>query len=417
MIASTNSAVIYAVWLQKIVDAHVRKTWDEERSDLEAEEDDRFNDLWRDLDECQQDRLWGLSSDLNTLRDRETWVDADWPPMTPKALAHEQAEAFHNKEWDRLLTSLRRPPRFLPRARVDYMRGRAWMEMGHPEIGLLFLDNAARLEPENPTYPMLVLECLKAMSAWEELRQRAEAHLRNDGTQPRLLLRIADALHLYATATATPEFYQRAIEVVDRGLEQLRASDVREALAAVVAAAFATKALCLQRLAKADDALVVFDAAIQEYPESSILLTARGLLKQQLGRNDAIDDFEQAVHLGTPVVWPYMELARNALHHARWQRAISFCRLGIWRSGQPSITAALFDLLAIAQCERGDSMAEVRSAFDMARDLDPLSEEIRSHFDTFNERSMAGAKRDWKISSKAPPTAINDVYDELRVAA
>ncbi|MGH7140217.1 MAG: hypothetical protein ACREHD_31145, partial [Pirellulales bacterium] len=123
---TSSAAVAYAVWLQKIVDAHIRQTWDIERSGFEEAEDERFNDLWRELDETQQERLWGLSSDLNTLRDKETWVEADWPPMTKEALAREQAEAFRNKEWDRLLTALRRPPHFLPRARIDDIRGRAW---------------------------------------------------------------------------------------------------------------------------------------------------------------------------------------------------------------------------------------------------------------------------------------------------
>lgn len=375
MIASASAAMVYAVWLQKIVDAQVRKTWDAERSDFDEQEDDRFNNLWRDLDERQQERLWGLSSDLNTLRDRETWVEADWEPMTPKALAR------------------------------------------HPEVGLLFIDNAARLEPENATYLALALECLKAMSAWEELRQRAEGYLTIKALPSGLFFRVADALHLYATATANPEFYQQAVATVDRGFEQLQSQGDREPLAAVLAAAFATKALSLQRLAKLDEALKVFDVAIKEFTDNSVLLTARGLLKQQLCRLDAIDDFQKAVDLGTPVVWPYLEIARNALRERQWEKAISFCRLGIWRAGQPSVRAVLFDLLAIAQFEHGDPSEEVRSAFQTAHTRDPLSEEIRSHFDAFNERSVAGTRQDWNISPKAPPAAIDDVYGELCVAA
>lgn len=169
MIAKSSSAVAYTVWLQKIVDTHVRKTWDQEPS---AAEEERCNDLWNELDEQQQERLWGLSSDLNTLRDKETWIDSDWEPTTPEALARQREEALCDKDWDALLTSLRRPPRFLPRPQVDSLRGRAWMEMEHPEVALLFFDNAARLDPANESYRIASMECLEAMSAWEGLVQQ-----------------------------------------------------------------------------------------------------------------------------------------------------------------------------------------------------------------------------------------------------
>jgi tetratricopeptide (TPR) repeat protein len=417
MIAKTIAAVVYSVWLQKIIDAHVRKTWDTDRSDADEKEDERFNNLWRELQEQQQQRLWGLSSDLNTLRDRETWIDTDWKPMTEQALAREQADAFHNKDWDRLLVNLRRPPRFLPRSQVDDMRGRAWLAMGHPEVALLFFDNAARLDPSNVTCHLMSLECLKAISDWEVLLQRAEAYVRDKDAPSRLLFAVADSLQLYADAVAAPAFYHQAIHVIDRGLQQLRLQAALEPLEPVIAAAYATKAFCLQRLSQFGAALEVFDVAIEAFPENSTLLSARGLLKQQLDRHDAMDDFKHAVEMGTTVVWPYLELARDALQVRQWEAAIDFCRLGIWRSGRRSITAPLFDLLAIARHKQGAAIESVRSTIETAHSLDPLSEEIRSHFNTLKEGNIVSPEHDWRISLKAPASAMSDVHAELRVAA
>ena len=91
--------------------------------------DEELNDLWAELDDAEKHRIWGLSSDLNTLRDGEKWVDSDWPPMTEEELGRAQWEAFHAEEWDKLLELLRRPPRFarrLPWITCAAGLGRRW---------------------------------------------------------------------------------------------------------------------------------------------------------------------------------------------------------------------------------------------------------------------------------------------------
>ena len=150
MTVKTSSSVSYSMWLKRILDAHSAQSWNTEPMDIQEREDDELNDLWTEIDDRQRQRLWGLSSDLNSLRNRETFVDSDWPPMTRAELAEAQRAAFEGKDWDKLLEFLRRPPRFHSRDTVDYLRGRAWQEMGHPEVAVLFFDNASRLRRKSP---------------------------------------------------------------------------------------------------------------------------------------------------------------------------------------------------------------------------------------------------------------------------
>jgi tetratricopeptide (TPR) repeat protein len=223
--------------------------------------------------------------------------------MTKQELRRAQAEAFQRKQWDELLEHLRRPPRFLPQHAVDYLRGRAWKEMGHPEVALLFFDNAARLESANSNYRVLALECLNAMQDWPELLNRCQAYAQDSTASARLLFRAADALHAYAVQSDQQHYYHEALRTVDGGFARLGPSDCE--LASVLAGAYATKSLCLAHMDRPDESLRVLDEAVQRFPENTTLLIARGLLKQELGRPDGVEDLREAVNRGTTVVWPY----------------------------------------------------------------------------------------------------------------
>jgi tetratricopeptide (TPR) repeat protein len=407
------------MWLKRILDTHASQAWDAEPMDIGEREDEELNDLWIEIGDCHKQRLWGLSSDLNTLRDRETWVESDWPPMTKEELGRAQSESFQRKDWDSFLEYLRRPPRFLPQNMVDYLRGRAWMAMGHPEVALLFFDNAARLESANSTYGVLALECLKAMQDWPEVLKRCEANLQDPATPARLLFRTADALHVYANHTGEHQFYHEALRAIEKGFGRLDQAGQQEPLSSILAGAYATKSLCLEHLDRAEESLQVFDEAVQRFPENTTLLTARGLLKQELGIADAVDDFRQAVTRGTPVVWSYIELARFELQEGRNQEAVDLCRRGIALAQRDNVAAILFELLAIALLRLNDSREAVRAAFQTAGELDPLSEEIRSNcerFESFTAKPEMGEPQ-WQLDPTPSEIAIDEVYAQLQAAA
>jgi len=71
-------------------------------------------------------------------------------------------EAWRRQDWDAFLALLRigPDPDYLPPARVAYLRGRGWEHYGHHDIAALFFDYAAKLNPEEATYPVMPMEAL-----------------------------------------------------------------------------------------------------------------------------------------------------------------------------------------------------------------------------------------------------------------
>jgi hypothetical protein len=416
MIARTSQSISYSMWLKRILDVHTAQSWDAESSVVREREEEELNDLWTEIDEQQKERLWGLSSDLNSLRDREAWIESDWPSMTEEELGLARNEAFARKQWDRFLGHLRRPSRFLPQHAVDYLRGRAWMEMGHPEVALLFFDNAARLEPGNTNYRVLALECLKAMQDWPEVLKRCQAYMQDSAAPARLLFRAADALHAHAVQCDQEHDYLEALRTVNEGFARLGPSE-RE-LAPVLAGAYATKSLCLEHLGRAEESLRVLDEAVRRFPENTTLLIARGLLKQELGLPDAVADFQQALDRGTSIVWPYAELTRHALLSGRDHEAVELCRRGLAFAQSDTAKAMLFEMRAIALHRLNETSDAIRAAFRSASELDPLSERIRvntERFENLTTDSCSG-EPEWQLDHTPPAAAFDEVYAQLQPA-
>jgi tetratricopeptide (TPR) repeat protein len=300
MIAKTSPSVSYSIWLKRILDVHAAQSWDAESTEVLEREEDELNDLWTEIDDQQKERLWGLSSDLHTLHDRETWVESDWPSMTKQDQQH---------------------------------------------------------------------------------------------------------------------YYHEALRTVDGGFARLGPSDCE--LASVLAGAYATKSLCLAHMDRPDESLRVLDEAVQRFPENTTLLIARGLLKQELGRPDGVEDLRGAVNRGTTVVWPYLGLARHALQEGRNDQAAELCRSGLALAQRDTVAAMLFELLAITLLRLNDSKDVVRTAFQNAADLDPLREDVRINLERF-ESYMADPEAkepQWELNLPPGEIAIDDVYAQLQPAA
>jgi len=409
MIAKTNRSVTYSRWLTNIVDTHRFQSWNKESTDADEREEEELNDSWAELDDAEKQRLWGLSADLYTLRDQEKWVDSDWPPMSEEELRSAQAEAFQAEEWDKLLEYLRRPPRFRLQATVDYMRGRAWQEMGHPDVALLFFDNAVRLDPSNPGYAEVALECLKAIRDWPEILRRFEAYMLDSTTPPRLLFRAADALRSYANQSGERRYYQDGVRAVDEGFARLQRSGGPEMSATHVASAYATKSLCLEHLGETQASLQVVNEAVAKFPHDTLLLIVRGLVKQQLGGADALVDFRNAVTEGSDIALPYIEVARDAVQAGRNQEAIDLSRKGLAIARRSTDKSRLLELLAISSSRLDVSADSVRQVFESAAELDPLSEQIRANSEMF-ERFLASHETqepNWQLAQTPPRIAIS----------
>jgi tetratricopeptide (TPR) repeat protein len=111
---------------------------------------------WELLSEVERKRVRGLSEDLNSIEDQESYQRAaERNPHVRTKLA-EVYEARQRGDWDRALALLRTLEKEAPPALVSYLRGSIWLEAGDPEVAVTFIAHATRLEPDNTSYHALV---------------------------------------------------------------------------------------------------------------------------------------------------------------------------------------------------------------------------------------------------------------------
>ncbi len=207
------------------------------------------------------------------------------------------------------------------------------------------------------------------------------------------------------------------LQAVGEGFVRLGPPPERE-LASVLAGAYATKALCLAHLDRTAESSHVLDEAVQRFPENTTLVIARGLVKQERGVPDAIDDFRQALDRGTTIVWPYVELARHALLSGQEHEAVAMCRRGLAFAQCDTAKAMLFELLAIALHRLNDTSDAIRAAFQSASELDPLSERIRCNAERFESLAtdLGAGEPEWQLDPVPSSAAFDEVYAQLQAA-
>ena len=327
-------------------------------------------------------------------------------------------KAFQGQNWDQLLELLRRPPHFVSPDQVAYLRGRAWQELGHPEVALRFFDNASRLRPGHSPYLILSLECLKETGNWEDAIKRATQFRLDSTSSPSLLFRAGDVFHAYALSHKEQiALFEDAVETIDRGFSKLQLPDAVPPLDSVVVAAFATKAFSLEHLGRVDEAFRTYDQALERFPTNPQLLTARGLLRQAHRMETAINDFETAVANSARVIWPYLQLARHWYGQNSFDKVIDYCRMGIEMTDRDSIAALIFELLAIALFKKHGSNQTVERAFLTAISLDPFNLTIQQNYELFKKtvrHPQQAEANGWVIGVVSLDQARSDLYKAVQ---
>ena len=94
-------------------------------------------------------------------------------------------------------------------------------------------------------------ECLKAACDWQEALNRANQYGLDFDSSPSLLFRAGDVFHAYLmTRGANQEdLAQKAVDVVNQGLDRLSTLPAETPPDSTFAAAFFTKAYCLEHWA------------------------------------------------------------------------------------------------------------------------------------------------------------------------
>lgn len=366
---------------------------------------DRMSEPWYRLDPPTQELLRGLSGDLYMLQGQEVLEHAD---EAPDILKQRLQAAWNAGDHRHVLSLLRRVQApFFPADRVAYVRGRCWSALGFHEAALAFYDHAAKVNPRNGSYVYLAFDEVIRLDRVEEAIKRAHAAANDPAASSRALFAAGHAL-LWAVQRERrfdgENVLRGIIEILRRAIAIESAAAPTQRLRSVLAQGYVEVGVCLERLDELESALTAYDDALRVDPDNDGALTARGML--QMARHEvsrAALDFERAVGLGTPLVWPYLHLAFQALKGAEYARCIELCGMGILRSEDERHRAAFYEWMVVSELMLLRSPPNImEELFERAMDHAPLNIRIPGYRDSYVQRSPVDVGEvPWELSDEA----------------
>jgi tetratricopeptide (TPR) repeat protein len=351
---------------------------------------DGMDGPWYELSEAEQNRINGLSEDLYSISD----PPEDPRPMDPQVQRKwaEANAARHAGEWDKSLEILRRWKRHFDPALLSYLRGTVWQDAGDSATASLFFQHASSLEPGNEAYTSAYLHALGECNP-EAALACAKEILSFDVDHPPFVvveaarIRYKSARRM-AKADALP-FLRELTPILERTLERLQSDEARESLTfeATYVNICSLLGYCYEDLGDSQAALRYYNLALAADPNDIALLVSRGILRYDRDPA-AVSDFEQAIRIGYPFVWPYFYLAHHYLVNNRFDDCRRMCERALeFPATSNEIRGDLNEWRAISMAEQGFPAGQVRSAFEEAVRLAPDSERIRQNFEVFERAS------------------------------
>jgi tetratricopeptide (TPR) repeat protein len=362
-----------------------------------------MNDSWEGLSRAERERVTGLSKDLYEISDHP---ERNPEPMNPQAQGKlsEAFEARERGEWDRALELLRRWGKYIPAALLSYLRGTVWRAAGDAATATVFFEHASQLEPDNENYQAILLHTLKAADP-QDATSRAEEVLQNsEAYKPAVVIYAADiifgAIRAMSEAEALPT-YQRLIPIMERTLARMEGREDVDG-PALNGMALMLLATCHEGLGDTRKAYSYYSRAIQLDPTNDALLTARGKLIYGTDPNAAAD-FEQAIRLGSPLVWPYLYLAHHYLANNRFEECRLMCERALPMPASNRVQSELYEFLAVSLAGLSYPEPVVRRAFENAIRVDPANDRARRNLEMFEAAlaSRAPQPRNWERRSES----------------
>jgi tetratricopeptide (TPR) repeat protein len=365
---------------------------------------DAMDSPWEGLSDVERKRIAGLSEDLNAISEI---TSAEPPSMTnPQAQAKlvQAGEARWRGEWDRALELLRRWGKFAPPALVSYLRGAIWRAAGDAGTAAVFFEHASRLEPENGGYQAVLLHVLKTADPVEAANRAEQILEDSEARTPIVVIQAAEVAYRVARKVSESQagpMFMRLIPILERSLIKMDGSEDMDGPDLTVMA-LSLLANCHQRIGDARRAYEYYSRAIQRDPRNETLLIARGLIAY--GTNlRAAADFEQAISLGSTLVWPYYFLAHYYLVNNRFEDCRLMCERGLDKPCPARVKSELYEFLALAQAGLGYPEEPIRGAFEKAIRIDFSNERARRNLERFETAltSRAPQPKDWERGSES----------------
>jgi tetratricopeptide (TPR) repeat protein len=372
----------------------------------ESDEADALRELmeepWQRLSAVERERITRLSKDLYTVSGT---LSAQPPePMNHQAQGKlaEAYEARERGEWDRALELLRRWGKFVPASLLSYLRARIWEDAGDRQIAVIFFEHACRLDPQNQNFRAMHLNVLKWIDP-EKARAIAEPILNeSDKYIPNLVIQAAEVFYGLAANISEHDaapIYRRLIGILTPLLSRTKDEEGLEH-PTQVSRILLLLATCHRWLGEIREAYDYYSRAIALEPRNDALLTARGMIVYGSDVS-AIGDFEQAIRLNSPLVWPYFYLAHYLLIQGRYEECRKMCELALGKPAPERVQSELCEFLGIALTHLQYPAPVIQRAFENAIRVDPSNERARQNLQRFLEALATKPQKpiDWEQPS------------------
>jgi tetratricopeptide (TPR) repeat protein len=354
----------------------------------ESEEADALRESmeepWGRLSAVERERVAGLSKDLYSVSGPPPSQAPE--PTNPQAQSKvgEAYEARERGEWDRALELLRRWGKFVPPPLLSYLRARIWEDAGDKMVAVVFFVHACRLDPQNENFRAMYLNALK----WtDSTRARAIAGPILDESEkhiPNLVIQAAEVFYGEATSVSEHDaapIYRRLIGILTPLLSRTKDDEGLEH-PTQVSMILRLLATCHRWLGETREAYDYYSRAIILEPWNDALFTARGMIVY--GTNpSAISDFEQAIKLNSPMVWPYFYMAHHLLSQNRFEECRRMCERALGKPAPERVQSELCEFLGIALTHLGYPPPVIQRAFENAIRADPSNERARQNLQRF----------------------------------
>ncbi|HSN98129.1 MAG TPA: hypothetical protein VLS89_07520, partial [Candidatus Nanopelagicales bacterium] len=261
--------------------------------------------------------------------------------------------------------------------------------------------------PKNGSYVHLALDEVIRLERVEEAIERAGSVGKDPGASSRALFAAGHAI-LWA-AQREERFDERdvhewIIELLTRAIALENEAEPAQRQRPVLVQGYVEVGFCHERLGDGDSALHAYTEALGVDPDSDAALTARGMLlmaRAEVPR--AREDFERAIELGTPLVWPYLYLAFQGLKASEYERCIELCRRGLVRTEDDRLRGALYEWMVISELMLLRSPPSiVEELFERALDMAPFNVRISRYRESYVQREPVDvAELAWELTDEA----------------
>jgi tetratricopeptide (TPR) repeat protein len=359
---------------------------------------------------------------LNTAeKERARWLSEDLysvsepPPgtvLTPmNAQSQEQfnaaLEARQSGEWDRALGLLRRLREYISPSLLSYLRGSIWLEADNADVAAAFFGHAAETNSANASYRALYMHAL-AESNPDAARKLAREVLEDDEKYaPVVVGRAAEIRFNEARTTSDADstrLARKLISLLERNMTRIENDENTISRASAYAMTVGVLGMCFEFIGDAGAAVLYYSRGLEANPKNDGLLVARGILLYGASPR-AVSDFEQAVELGSPIIWPYLFLAHHYLITSQFDRCRAMCESGLKMRGSDAGKSQLEEWRAIAEAELGFPPELVRIAFDSAIRLDPSNDLAKRNRASF-EAALAALRTPHHVTWEQKPVAV-----------